>query len=952
MRGGAAIRGLGMALVLVLLASGQEKAAGVHGVVTDPSGSTVSGVSLTAMGEDGAKYTAVSGSGGEYKMSGMAPGKYTIYADQQGFASYESEQVSVAADAVVVMNVKLALADVKDQVTVSSESETLSVDPSDNAGAVVLSGADLETLPDDPDDLLTDLRALAGPGAGMSGSERLLDGFSGGRLPPKDSSREVRINQNPFSAEYDRLGYGRIEVFTKPGSETVHGSLNYRISDAAMNTRNPLLAVKPPYRAQQADGDVGGSLGRKVSWFVDMERRDVTDNAVVSATVLDPNLQPAALSQAVQAPFTSTAVSPRMDVQLNGRNTLTVRYSWLGTGAPNEGVGQFVLPTAGYGMNTQHHTAQVTETATPGAATVIESGFQFSRDTFNYTAPLGQTSLRVLDSFTGGGAPVWPSFNSGDSYELHELVSMNRGRHTIKFGGRVRGTQLSDTSYRNFGGTFVFAGGTGPELNAQNQPVLGPGGVPVQVPITSIESYQRTLQFQAAGLGASQIRALGGGPSQYLLNAGAPFAALSQADAGVFVQDDWRVRPNFSLSAGLRYEMQSNLGDYGDVAPRIGFAWSPGKHGKTVIRGGAGVFYDRFPATLALTALRFGGLQQQLVVPHPAFYPNAPGAAGLSGTQAITYQMEGNLRAPMMAQGALSVERQISRKTVVSVSFVESHGTHLLRMRDINAPIPGTYPPNQPMAGVRPYGPNDIYQYESAGLFNQRQVLVNYSRRLSGGLSMFGYYAWMHAMSNTDGPGYFVSNPYNANADYGRSAYDVHHSVVVGATYAGPFHIIFSPFLVARSGAPFDITTGQSPYGDLLYNARPSLAASALVPGAVATPLGIFQTNPGPGAALIAHNYGQGPAFVSMNMRVSRTFGFGALKSSSGGGKKAAGGSTMAVAATEAGAAERLTHDASTEHRYNLVVAVIARNVMNHFNPGLPVGDLSSPLFGGTNWMA
>ncbi len=936
-----------------------QQAGSVHGVVKDPSGAVVSGTAVTATSAAGKIYSTVSNQQGEYQIPGMKPGRYTLHADHAGFAPFESQEVEVAAGPAAQLDLHLSLADVQNQVTVSSQADSLSVDPADNANAIVLSGDDLDTLPDDPDDLLTDLKAIAGPGAGAGAmtSQLFLDGFSGGRLPPKDSIREVRINQNPFSAEYDTLGYGRIEVFTKPGSNAVHGSVSYRISDAAMNSRNPLADIKPAYRSQQGDGDIGGSLGKRMSWFVDFERRDVQDNAVVSATALTPALQPYAVSEAVMAPFASTMVDPRLDIQLNDTNTLTVRYSWFGTGVVNDGIGQFALPSTGYDLHTGHNTVQMTETAVLGANTVLETAFQFNRDQMAYQAPYGQSSLRVLDSFTGGGSPIGPSANVADGYEFHSYASLNRGKHTIKFGGRVRETQLQDTSFRNFGGTYIFAGGTAPELNALNQPVLGPGGLPVDVTLTSLDMYQRTLLLQNAGYPASQIRALGAGPSQFMLNSGIPYAALSEADAGLFVQDDWKLRPNLTVSGGLRYELQSNVSDWRDIAPRFGLAWSPGKHSKTVIRAGGGVFYDRIPATIALDAMRFSGaLQQRYVVRHPLFYPSAPAASSLTGPGVvqITRQLDPNLQAPALMQAALSVERQLSRKTILSATFIESHGDHLLRSRDINAPLPGTYPAGQPQNGVRPYGPNDIYQYESAGLFNQQQFLINLSRRMTNGLSIFGYYAWTHAMSNTDGPNWFVSNPYNANADYGRSAYDISHSVVVGATYSGPFHILFSPFFIARSGAPFDITTGTSPYGDLLFNARPALGTSAGAPGVMATPLGLFQTNPAAGATLIPRNYGTGPMFVTLNMRISRTFGFGSTEGRTHAkkAKKSPAGEGMIVAEPGGSAAEGKVHDASTDHRFNLVVAVIARNALNRFNPGLPVGDLSSPLFGASNWMA
>ncbi len=935
----------------------------LRGQVTDQSGGAVPGATVTVASVRGRVPAGRTDSYGNYRVTDLLPGRYTVSVDYPGFAPFQSAKIDLAAGSIREANVRLILENNRSEVTVNSETQTLSLEPTENANALVLSGADLDALPDDPDDLLTDLKALAGPGAGAGGSQLFLDGFSGGRLPPKDSIREVRINQDPFSAEYDKLGYGRIEVFTKPGSEAVHGSLSYRISDAATNTRNPLLSIKPPYRAQQMDGDAEGPLGKHMSWFIDFERRNIQDNAVVAATILDPSFHVTPLSQAVLAPYTSTSISPRLDWQVDNRNTLTFRYSWLQSADQKSGVGQFVLPSAGYGLQEAHHTGQITETFVLGPQTVVETGFQFNRDSNVYQPYTSLPSLKVLDAFTGGGPQIGPSLNNENEYELHNYTSIVHGANTVKFGGQLRTVRLNDTSYRDFGGTYIFSGGTAPELNAQNQPVLGPDGQPIQISVTSLERYRRTLAFQAAGLTAPEIRALGGGPSQFTLAAGAPFLGINQTDGSIFLQDDWRVRPNLSLSAGLRYEVQTNISDFHDIAPRLGFAWAPGGHkAKTVIRSGAGFFYDRFPINLVLEAMRFNGItQQQFIVRHPGFYPAIPPVSGLPGlaSSQILRQLQPNLQAPLLFQTAISVERQLGFKTVVSATFLGSRGVHLLRSRDVNAPIPGTYPAGQPQLGIRPFGPNDIYQYESAGVLNQRQILVNITRRLSGGFSLFGYYAYMHALSNTDGAIWFVSNPYNANADYGRSALDVAHSVVVGATYLGPLRLSFSPFLVARSGAPFDITTGQDPYGTLVYNARPSVAANAQQPGALATPFGIFQTNPAPAASLIPHNYGQGPAFVTLNLRVSRTFGFGgeggvpSVKKKDKSSKKGSGGAPgMAVERPDTNAAESMVHDASTQQRYTIVAAVIVRNSFNHFNPGLPIGDLSSPLLGQSNWLA
>src|ERR1035441_9308594 len=176
------------------------------------------------------------------------------------------------------------------KVQVSDTAPTIDVNPSSNAGAIVISGKELDALPDDPDELESDLQALAGPSAGPSGGQMYIDGFTAGELPPKSSIREIRINQNPFSAEYDKLGYGRIEIFTKPGTDKYHGQFFVLGNDSAFNSPNPFAGSEPPYYSTQFNGNIGGPLSKKASFFFNIDRRDINDVSATNAYVLDPSL--------------------------------------------------------------------------------------------------------------------------------------------------------------------------------------------------------------------------------------------------------------------------------------------------------------------------------------------------------------------------------------------------------------------------------------------------------------------------------------------------------------------------------------------------------------------------------------------------------------------------------------------------------------------------------------
>ena len=366
---------------------------------------------------------------------------------------------------------------------------------------------------------------------------------------------------------------------------------------------------------------------------------------------------------------------------------------------------------------------------------------------------------------------------------------------------------------------------------------------------------------------------------------------VNQIDAGLFAQDDWRLRPTFTLSLGLRYETQNNIGDHGDIAPRLGFAWGIGsgktRQPKTVIRGGFGLFYDRFSENLTLQALQLNGvMQQQFLIQSPDFYPTVPAIASLtdSSVPMTLRRIDANLRAPYTAQGALGVERQLPKNITVALTYTHSRGIHMLRSRNINAPLPGTYDPLVPGSGVFPYGDvGNLYMYESSGLFTQDQLITNINARINSRINLFGFYAFGKARSNTDGAGTFPSNQYNEQFDWGRAAFDVRHRVFMGGSMMAPLGLRFSPFIVAATGRPFDITIGRDLNGDSLFNDRPAIATDPSAPGVVSTLYGLFNASPAPGAAIIPRNYGDGPGMFSVNLRLSRTFGFGEPTSSAAG---------------------------------------------------------------------
>ncbi len=927
---------------LAMTAWAQVGTGTLRGVVSDPSGATVPGASVTATGEGANVKVGSTNQQGLYSINGLAPGKYTVRVLAKGFNVFET-QAEVGPAAAVTLNASLAVSVDKQEVTVSDtfQGGGRSLEQRQPTGA--RKGRTSTFWPNNPDDLheRTCRAARHGPSVGPNGGQIYIDGFTGGRLPPKESIREIRINSNPFSAEYDKLGYGRIEIFTKPGTDKYHGNAFYNYSSDVFNSRNPFSATKVPYDQNYWGGNFSGPVNKKSSFFIDFDRRALKDNAVISADTLDPSLNILHVGQAVVTPNNRTTVSPRFDYQLSPSNTLVLRYTFFTKtdqrksrrGAILTGVARLLERYDG-AIGAGHRDRRA-ESAGHQRDTLAIYPYGERPERKQFYPP----AVQVLQTFTGGGASLGYNYTHTNQYEANNSTSFTFPTHTLKVGGRLRGYRIDDRDTTNYNGIFTF-----PSLNV----------------------YQQTLLLQQQGVSATQIRAQGFGPSQFTVEGGNPIADVNQFDLGFFAQDDWRLKPKFTLSLGIRYETQNIIHDRKDWAPRVGIAWGlgGGKNApKTVLRIGYGFFYDRFTQDLTLNSMHVNGIaQQQYIIYNPNFYPTIPNLATLTATPQAIWRIDSRMHAPYVTQGAVGVDRQLPRNTTVSVTYANSHGVHQLRARDINAPLPGTFIQGVANSGVRPYGNiGDIYQYEGSGLFNQQQLITNFNSRISTKLQLFGYFTVGDAHSNTDGATTFPANQYDESSEYSRAAFDARFHTFMGGTITAPLGLRFAPYISQTSSKPFNIVLGQDVYGDTLLNARPAFA----IPGLPSrnTPWGDFYVGPPvAGETIIPRNYGIGPSQFSVNLRVSRTWGFGPELGgprSSGGdrdrgsmgsiGRRGGGPSGGSGRSGRGGGGGPPGSDYSTSRRYNLTASLSARNLFNHENFGTPIGNLNSPLFGESN---
>ncbi len=909
----------------------------LRGQVTDQSGAVVPGATVTVKGPGGLK-TAVSDTAGSYIFQDLTPGTYTVQASAAQLTQPQATRIALKPGSQS-LNLQLQVASMNEKLTVQDNAgPTVSTSASENASAVVLRGEDLDALSDNPDDLLADLQALAGPAAGPNGGSIFIDGFSGGELPPKSSIREIRINQNPFAPEYDKLGLGKIEVFTKPGADKYRGQVDYNLGTEWWNSRNPYAAEKAPFLLNEFEGNAGGPITRRSSFTLDAQRNMVDNGSITNGVLVDPNtlaIEP--FNTVLTTAGRYTRATPRIDYQLSDKNTLMFRYGVTRSGAQDAGIGGFDQISRGYATHFLNQTVQAADTVVTGS-TVNETRFQYYRNASEWTANTDGAGVQVLGAFNGGGSTLGHSLDTQNSFELQNYTSTIRHTHSIKFGIRLRGQTDDSVSRQNFNGTFTF-GADG------NSPIV---------------RYQQTLLDQQMHLPPGEIRAMGGGATQFSITTGTAELRVHQVDAGIFAGDDWRARPDVTLSYGIRYEVQSNIGDRRDIAPRIAVAWAPdGRKSKshTVIRAGLGMFYDRFALANTLTAERYNGVvQQQYVVTNPDFFPNVPAPAALAGFQSVQaiQEISSQMRAPYVIQTAASLERQLPGNTTLALTYTNSHGVHLFRSEDINAPLPGTYQASVPGSGVFPLGrTGPVFLMESSGLYNQNQLIANVNSKLNAGFSLFGFYVLNRARSNTDGLGTFPANPYSQAGEYGPASTDVHHRGTIGGSINLRWRIRISPFFVMASGAPYDITAGSDLYGTTLFNGRPAFALDPNKPGLIPTKYGLLDPNPSLGEVLLPRNYGRGPRQVSMNLRVAKTIGFGAEK---GGGEQRAvaapslGG--LGSSAASGGGLRNIIGTPTSSRRFNLTISMSIRNLLNHNNPGPIIGNITSPLFGQSNMVA
>ena len=914
---------LALALYVEALAQNQT----IGGQVVDQNGAIVVNSIIKLYSGRWGELNAQSDENGRFEFRNIPPGKWLLIVRHQGFARREIEvDLTKPAKERKEFIVQLVIETRAEKVEVKSDSPEPNVEPDSNRDSIIFKENDIDNLPDDPEALAAALRLMAGNAGGPDGGEIYIDGFLSRSLPPKSSIREIRINRNPFSAEFDRVGFGRVEIITKVGQPNFSGSAFYRYNNDVLNARNPFALTRQPFELKNFGGNLSGPLlSKKGTFFVDISRNVLSDSSVINATVLDANLQIMPLRQVVKSPNRTNLLNARTDFEQNPNNTLRLRYGLSNRSGENQGIGDFALPSQAYKSSNTVHTFQLVQTSIISPQVINEARFQIEHSSRKAEGNDESPTILVSESFIGGGSPIGLTRFTDNRWELSDNLTFAARNHTVRFGARARHVTLKDFSQTNFSGTFNFTGGLSPRL-VNGQIILGENGQPILETVTSIERFRRTLMFGQQGLSPNEIRLLGGGAAQFLINGGNPETEISQLDFSGFVQDDWRLRPNFSLALGLRFETQNNIPRNFDFAPRIAVAWSPitGEKKKlaTVLRGGFGVFYSGFGESLVLDSVKFDGNHlQRFIVTNADFidqFTGVPKVEDLSGfgQPITTRQIAANIQTPRSFQSAVSLEQQLPLNTLLTITYSDVRVRHALRSRNINAPSFDTV--QRPLMGL-----GDIYQYESNGRFNSQRLSLTFSSRFWKFNSLFFKYDLGSAKSDTDGANTFPINQFDLSEEYGRSALDKRHSFVLNADISAPLGIRFSPLVIAVSGRPFNITLGDDLNGDGLFTERPAFATDLTRPSVVDTRFGVLDLDPLPGAAIIPRNFGRSTPFFAVSLRAGRTFRFNLRNEK-----------------------PDVQSKQPAAKRFGLNLSAQVWNLFNHANLNLPIGNLASPFFG------
>jgi len=770
----------------------------VQGVVADPSGAIIPGAEIDVLDASGTVTGTVHSAGdGSFQIAVPHSGSYTLVVSEPGFDTVRNPveippaTLSVTRTSTVPVRIVMPIARLATNVRVNADSSEDLSSPEDNHDSSVMTAGELKKLPIFDNDYATAMSAFLDDSATATGGSGLIvDGAEANRATVSASAvQEVRINQDPYSAQYYWPGRGQMEIITKSAADHYHGQFNFYFRDSAMNAQNALAASKPHEQRRIYEGSSTGPIRYipKSSFLVSFNRAEEDRDSVVSATV------PTGLLQAnVTSPTRETDFSVRAARQFSDRHSAYAEYSYEDWNGQNQGVGGQTLAAAGYRSEYHEDDLRLHVDSTLSAVLLNQLSVIGEHDSNTHANAEEAPRVNVAGDFTGGSAQG-DSLSTEYNFRLFDMVTWTHGRHMVKAGIGV--PHVSRRAYddnTNALGTYTFS------------PTLAADGVTVLT--SALDNYSTNH------------------PSGFTQNSGDSHFIYHQQEMGAFVQDQWKITDRFSVTPGLRYDWQNFLAEKRlGFSPRVSFAWVLDEDAKVVVRGGGGIYYDRFGSGPLLDLVRYENARRRAVQLSldPASQPDTgcvpiTDCVTLEEQPPYLAQLMPGAKLPYQLQYGLSIERQLGQHATGIVSVYSARGIDEFRSIDINAPTLEsgyTVRPNPEFGMIR--------QMQPAGFFAGNGFDISYRGEFNKYFTGFGRYTWSHYDSNTGGIGWFPQNQYAPNDEWSRAGFDRRQRFGLYAMFNSKSVFNLSTGVFANSGAPWTITTGTDPYGDSLFNARP-----------------------------------------------------------------------------------------------------------------------------------
>ena len=786
----------------------------IAGQVKDPSGAVIPGARVELRRPDGAVVASgIADRAGQFRIAEPAAGEYRLSVALPGFEPL-TRTLRIGRGPLAPLTLTLSLASVSTNVIINGAEDLDVAAPDQNQNAATVSSSDMKSLPIFDGDVVATLSAFLDAGvAGEGGTTLIVDGVESKTVGVAPSAIErVSVNQDPYSAQYRQPGKGQVEIVTKSTADRFHGSASFTFRDSALNATNYFAVSKAPEQRRIYEGYLTGPIRplRGTTFLFSVNRQEEDVSSTVNATVPDPANPTSGAGipflQNVAAPTRALWVTMKTAHQINDHHSAYLLYRFYDGSKSNQNIGGQTLDATGnlgydYDAGYASYGFDMDLTFHDDLAFAPNKINQFSilfERNIDRTVSNQQAAALVVQGYFSSGGAQNDSLQTENNPNLSDIVSWTAHRiHQLKFGVQLPNLGrrvLEDLSNRL--GTYTF------------------GAVPNCTPVNSADTHCSPLAAFEQNTPASFT--LQQGQSRFLTHFDQPSA---------FLQDQIQATPRLTVTPGLRYDFQNALpGTMDAVEPRLSLAYVLDKQHALAVRVGSGIYMRRVGVNIGQQLARYQyGAERSLQLNEPAnavCYPNGSPTCDMSAALAAQpsnlFNFEPNVKAPMQDYFGLSVERQLTKKSTVTLGYDGYRGWHALRTIDINAPLPPFVSALRPNPSY-----SQIQQLQSGGYQKTDGMTLNYRGRIGNVFSGFMQYGWQHNGSNTQWSTFMPENQFAPNAEWSRSDNDQRQRFALFGTFYPDKLLNLGIGFYNYTPTPYSITTGTDAYNDGLTNARP-----------------------------------------------------------------------------------------------------------------------------------